>query len=790
MYDTNVYPVLDCEGHVTTLAVFTYDITKRTRAEQALRESEARYRALVELAPDAVFVFRDEHVLYANHAASQLYGFDTFDPARNTSLFEMIAPEDHDLLRERLRQIARGEEIPYTELQFIRVDGQRRFIEANAVAITWQGQPAFQSVTRDITERKRTEQVFRESQACFRQFFERNHAVMLFIDPHSGNILDANPTACDFYGYPLAELTSMHVGELNRDTPEEFQRKMTWVLDEDCRYITSRHHLAGGEMRDVDVYCGPLVLDGRTVIYTIVHDVTERTRIEHELARERAFLHAALDTLPLPLVFITPEGEFFQQNMAAQRLHQQLGVTCRADMHFLDPQLRTPIPPEQRPVVRALRGEVVAAEEYLITASGYPHRLPALISTAPIRIDNDVVAAVSIIEDITRLKDADRAKDEFLAVLSHELQTPLTSILGWADLALAKDDPAFMPRALQVINRNAERLRLLIAGMLDMSRIIHRKMALSPILIDARLQALHAVENVQCQADEQSRAVALRLNAEPLPVLADPVRLQQCLDNLLHNSLKFTAAGGQVTLSCRREGAEAIIAVQDSGRGVAPHLLSTLFDPFTQVNRDERHGGLGLGLAITRGIIELHGGRIWAESPGEAQGCTITIALPLRENAQPVAANLSVDELVEKLRGNTVQHHVETPPPASAVRHILVVDDAPDIRELVTTILESAGYATLLAGDGAEGLALVATQHIDLVIMDINMPGMDGREACRRLKKHTATRHLPVLILTARSQPLEREISLNVAQADGVLHKPFERQELLDLVKIMLAEKR
>ncbi|HEY3378365.1 MAG TPA: ATP-binding protein [Armatimonadota bacterium] len=222
-----------------------------------------------------------------------------------------------------------------------------------------------------------------------------------------------------------------------------------------------------------------------------------------------------------------------------------------------------------------------------------------------------------------------QAKDEFLSLFSHELQTPLTSILGWSEMALDRQQPELMAKAMQVVRRNAVRQKRLVDELLDMSRLQHGRIQLQRERLDLPRQLQYALKTVQADADERSLTLTCVPCAETLRVLADATRLQQCLGNLLHNSLRFTPAGGAITLACHREDAQAVLTVHDTGRGISLKALPSLFAAFHQVNRDERSGGLGLGLAVTRGLVELHGGRIWVESPGEGQGSTFAIALPL-----------------------------------------------------------------------------------------------------------------------------------------------------------------
>ncbi|MHB9025531.1 MAG: sensor histidine kinase [Armatimonadota bacterium] len=227
------------------------------------------------------------------------------------------------------------------------------------------------------------------------------------------------------------------------------------------------------------------------------------------------------------------------------------------------------------------------------------------------------------------LKEADRAKDEFLAVLSHELKTPLTNLLGWSKLALDKQTPEFTMRAMEVIQRNALRQKRLVEEILDLSRLVHRIIELESECTDLWTQASQSVESARQVAVERKLHLVLDPPSVPLPIYADPIRLQQCIGNLLHNSLKFTPAGGTITVSCRRDGDQAVLAVRDTGCGIDEAALPALFAAFRQVDRNERHGGLGLGLAIARGLVELHGGQIAAYSSGKNQGATFIISLPL-----------------------------------------------------------------------------------------------------------------------------------------------------------------
>ncbi|MHB9026702.1 MAG: sensor histidine kinase [Armatimonadota bacterium] len=483
----------------------------------------------------------------------------------------------------------------------------------------------------------------------YQELFEFSPDGYLVTDT-AGNIREANLAAVALFdrrrelliGYPVQSLAVPDDRQALRDVFVDLRyrrpigsveitmqgrRRATFVAALTVAPIVDAHqHLQGFRwcVRDIsDQRRMEVVL--REARDTLEQQVDARTA---DLARERAYLDTALDTLPQPVSFLAPDGRVVWNNRAAEVfLRERLGGR-RGRYQLLDPATRVPLPEEAYPAQRALRGEVTANQEFLtLTRDGL--ETAVLVSAAPIRVEERIVAAVVTHQDISALKEYDRAKDEFLAILSHELQTPLTSILGWAQIALARDDQALLKQALEVVQRNALRQKRIIADLLDMSRLLHRKLDLEQETLDLTQLARHAVESLQVQAAERRIRLVFHPYRRALRVQGDAVRLQQCVDNLLQNSLKFTPEDGDIHVTCHRRNGHAELRVRDTGRGMAAEKIHAVFAPFRQIERDERAGGLGLGLAVTRGIIELHGGRITAMSPGPEQGSTFTISLPV-----------------------------------------------------------------------------------------------------------------------------------------------------------------
>jgi len=332
-----------------------------------------------------------------------------------------------------------------------------------------------------------------------------------------------------------------------------------------------------------------------------------------------------------------------------------------------------------------------------------------------------------------RLAEANRLKDEFLATLSHELRTPLQSILGWSQmLALGPLDPETTQRAMASISRNALSQSQLVADILDVSRIITGKLSVDVEAVDLRSVVANAVESIRPAAGAKRLDLQIALDdQQPTRVSGDAGRLQQVFWNLLSNAVKFTPAGGRIRVAVERLASQVQIQVRDSGMGIPQDFLPYVFDRFSQVDSSttRRHGGLGLGLAIVRHLVELHGGTVRAESEGEGRGATFTILLPVRA--------IREEQSREEPAGEGEEH---VPPvsllPAGTLKgiRVLVVDDEADARDLVRTVLARAGAAVETAASVGEAIESLATARFDVLCADIGMPGEDGYELIRRVR--------------------------------------------------------
>ena len=366
-------------------------------------------------------------------------------------------------------------------------------------------------------------------------------------------------------------------------------------------------------------------------------------------------------------------------------------------------------------------------------------------------------------------EELSRLKDEFLATMSHELRTPLNAIFGWITLLRTRrlDEPT-QERALETIERNARAQKRLIEDLLDVSRIVTGKVALELVTVDPRRVVEAALETMHPAAQTKGLKIVPLLDIGAGTVRGDFARLQQIVCNLLSNAIKFTDAGGHIEVCLARRNGEVEISVADSGQGISPDFLPLVFDRFRQEDGSisRRHGGLGLGLAIVRHLVELHAGSVEAQSFGEGKGAKFIVRLPVREGSL-------IPRVSESPNGATV-----SPAMLMGVR-LLVVDDDPGARELISGMLEGFGAQVSTAESGQAALSLLFAQRPDVLIADLGMPGMDGYtliEQVRGLEPDFGGL-TPAVAVTAYASPQDRLRALQAGYQNHVA-KPVEAEEL------------
>ncbi len=373
-----------------------------------------------------------------------------------------------------------------------------------------------------------------------------------------------------------------------------------------------------------------------------------------------------------------------------------------------------------------------------------------------------------------QLREANRAKDEFLAILSHELRTPLTPILGWLHMLrrFTESDP-LLAQGMETIERNARQLAGLINDLLDLSRAVSGKIEISRERTDLSALVQSAINQVSPLALGLHIDIEAHLPDHPLIADVDPVRIQQVVGNLLNNAVKFTPKDGRVTLSLSADSeGRAVIEVEDTGIGIDPRFLPRVFERFTQAHSgmNRGYGGLGLGLAITRAMVEQHGGQVTGESAGLGQGSRFIVRLP-------GAAPLSTGPKSELIGFAADPVAIE-----SLGFRVIVVEDSLDTLDMIQLWLTSFGCEVKVAARSSDALKLAVDQPPDLIISDIGLPEVDGYELIRKLRQTPGLERIPAVALTGYAHESDRELAL-AAGYDAHLSKPTEMHRLLQLIK-------
>ncbi|HEY0300872.1 MAG TPA: ATP-binding protein, partial [Rhizomicrobium sp.] len=452
-----------------------------------------------------------------------------------------------------------------------------------------------------------------------------------------------------------------------------------------------------------------------------------------------------------------------------------------AGTHMTWTQMQALLHPDDREYARSAVDRAVAARElydveYRVRRADREEVWVAAKGRADYAPNGDALGMFGIVQDITEKKRlehelrrraveltaADRKKDDFIALLAHELRNPLAPVLSGLEMIGVASDATAAAKARAMMDRQLRHLVRLIDDLLDVSRINRNKLHLNrtPVLLTDVIS--HALEASNPAIEAAQHQLHVSLPTEPIALYADLTRLAQVFGNILTNSTKYTARGGQIWLDARVEDGDAVIAIRDSGTGIPADELPRVFDMFAQVDRSAERatGGLGIGLALVKALVESHGGTVSAASPGAGGGSTFTVRIPVSEHAPETTDSSSPEAL-----------------PQRSSRRVLLADDNEDAALAMASLLELLGNQVHVAHDGVAAVEIAERVRPDLVLMDVGMPGQDGLSATRQLRARAWGADITIIALTGWGQDADRERS-RAAGCDGHLVKPVRLGEL------------
>jgi PAS domain S-box-containing protein len=811
--------------------IVIHDITGRKHAEaerERLRgEIEAerdRLRQILEQMPIGVSLTEapSGRLLFHNPEAKRLLGCSALSSADLSGQAQYVAiredgshyrPEEYPAARSLLSgKVIKGEEI-----RIRRADGSKTYFAINSAPIRDQEGRVVSVVTTfvDVAERRRAEAALRESEERFSKAFRASPDGLVISRIADGVILEVNDSFVSQFGHARNDLigkSTMEVG-LYKDSSDR-QRALAILKEKnyvrDFEFVAKRK---SGETRLINFSAEPLELEGEPCWLTIVRDITERKRAEEALRnseeqarRQLAQIEAIYATAPVGLCFVDAELRFISINerlaeINGRTVEEHMGRTIR---EVLSPEVADTVEPVMRRVIET--GELASNIEISTPMLSNPNVLRHFIASYyPIKNGGGRALGInSVVVEITQRKrieeererllrkekeareeaeGASRMKDEFLATISHELRTPLTSILGWArmlaDGGLSKPQAS---HALEVIAQSAQSQTRLIEDILDTSRIITGRFKLDPHPVNVETVFRAAVDVIRPSAEAKGITLNATVDVSDCMVFGDTNRLQQALWNLLSNAVKFTYEGGRVEAHLGRTDGQIEITVSDTGIGVEPQFLPHVFERFRQADSasTREYGGLGLGLAIVRHIVEMHGGVVSASSPGKDQGATFKIRLPLASASAP--PQMESRQLESEVKQMKEQVATEAYQRLDEVR-VLLVEDNPDTLDMLKFIFDECGAEVVAATSVTEALDVLDRWRPDALVSDIAMPDQDGFDLIRQLRSRDPEHggEIPAVAVTAYASAEDRVRTL-AAGFQMHVAKPVDPDELIAVV--------
>jgi PAS domain S-box-containing protein len=779
--DDSAAPIRGAGGEIVGAVLVFRDISEKKLAEAAVRESDRRFRTLFETMDEGFCVIE---MMFDEEGRPADYRFLEVNPAfeKQTGL--------PDALGKTMRELAPDHDAHWFDIYGkVALTGEAvRFVNhATALEGRWFNVYAYRvgsALSRkvailftDITANKRAE----EAQARLAAIVESSEDAIIS-KTLDGIILSWNAGAERVFGYSSDEVIGKPITLL---IPPELLHEERRILEQLARGERIEHFetvrmAKDGRRLDISLTISPIRNRDDKVIGAskIARDITARRLADATLRESEERFRLVADAVPV-LIWVSDRSKrctWFNKawlEFTGRPMEELVGDGWADDVHPDDfdqcLEVYTTNFEARRAFTMEYRLKRRHGEYRWVEDNGVPRFDGEGVFTGYIGSCVDFTERKDAQEALRRLaadlSQADRKKDDFIALLAHELRNPLAPIRnGLQILRLAGGDMDAVGQARAMMDRQLTHMVRLIDDLLDISRISRNKMELRRERVLLTDVVDSAVETARPQIDEAGHDLSLSLPPGPVFLDADLTRMAQVVANLLTNSAKYTERGGKIQLAAERRGQEVVVTVHDNGIGIPAEALPNIFEMFSQVDRsvERSTGGLGIGLALVRALVEMHGGSVTAESPGEGRGSTFTIRLPV------TAGNIAPAVPGDENDGQAA---------SGPKRRILVVDDNRDGAESLAVMLRLLGNEIKTAHDGLQAVAEVERFRPEVILMDVGMPGLNGLEATRRIREQESGRDITIIAVTGWGQDNDRERSRE-AGCDGHLVKPVNLAEL------------
>jgi PAS domain S-box-containing protein len=797
---------------------------------QKIINSELRYRRLFESTQDGILILdaKTGMIEDVNPYLIKILGYSREEFIKKR-LWEVGAFIDTESSKEAFEALQENEYIRYEDLPLRTKDG--RLIQVEFVSNVYQEgeEKVIQCNIRDITEHKHIIAALQENEKIYHDLINQSPDGYFIIEV-SGNILIVNEAMCKVLEFSEDEFLSMSIWDI---IPKEFlgqyRESLTKILEGKSLKDSAEYEVYGknGTIHYVEILSAPRYSGGNIIGFQgIARNISDRKRAESALLESEEKLRRLVEHLPT-VVYTNTIGDASSTIYVSPQIESLLGYTV--DEWLADPklwskslhpddrqhvlkrvghtdQINEPFNMEYRMIARDSRVTWVHDQVTLIhDLKGQPiywqgimleiterKQAEETIRQYASELEHRVAERTDKLKQTNiELEYANRAKNEFLATMTHELRTPLNSILGLSEsLIEQRRDPLTQHQllSLQIIESSGRHLLELINDVLNMSKIEAGRLDYYPQVVDVNTLCRASLAFVKEQAIRKSIQLIYETDKADFKIYADPRRLKQILVNLLTNGVKFTSKHGHVSLEVNADAEEDLVqfSVADTGIGIEEDDLKRLFQPFVQVDSDlnRQFEGTGLGLVLVERLTDLHGGSVSVESvPGAGSRFTINIPwgrlLVAQQEATKTSGDLVTDEEFEKLNAPAAK--------ASSRGVVLLAEDNEANILTISEYLKSHGYKVFIAQDGFEAIAKAEETNPNIILMDIQMPVLDGLEAIRRLRADSRFDPMPIVALTALAMPGDRERCLE-AGANEYMSKPVSLKGLVKTIELFLQQ--
>jgi PAS domain S-box-containing protein len=756
------------------------DVTEQRRVEEERRKSEEKFRSMVETANEGIWILDTEaRITFINQRMAEILGYEP-EELLGRRMWELVFDEDQMRIG-RLFERRRAGVSEQADVRFRRKNGHEvwTILSARSLSDDRGEFGGALDLFTDVTERRKAEEALRENEERLRLAMEAGEIGAWEWDVANDRVAWSDRIYAihglqpgTFGGHVNDFVALVHPTDADR-----VKQKIQRALDQDEPYrIEFRILRPDGDVRWIATSAAVL-RDGRGMPLRMLGaaiDTTERKLVEEALRKSEEFRRRILDSTRDWVKVLTLSGNFLSTNDAGLAALEIDDLATVLNTSWIDVWRTDQREEARRAVDAAANGSVGRFQGFLPTQKTHTPKWWDVVISPILGSDKQPVQLLAVSRDLTdqkrmenALRDADRRKDEFLAMLAHELRNPLSAISSAAILA---QQPHFSEQdrrwTQEVIQRQVKHLSRLIDDLLDISRITRGKIQLRQELLDAGVIIEQAVESVRPLIEERGHHLELIMSPGGLPIMGDGTRVEQIVVNLLTNAAKYTEAGGIIRLTAQQLGTEVIIRIRDTGVGIAPEKISEMFELFAQGDRSlaRSEGGLGIGLTLVKRLTEMQGGSVSGQSEGPGKGSEFVVRLPLAQTSVIEAAGAAARGEAHKKR-----------------TRVLVVDDNVDAAAGLAVLLKFLGHEVEVAYDGPSAIAQARILRPDVILLDLGLPGMDGYQVAAELRRDGVCKETLLIAVTGYGQ----EDDLRRSQAAGFDHhlvKPVDFEALTSLM--------